>query len=316
MWVKPRIERRAPASLLGACASGCLDIFGRRFYSQFFLADRTFLPERRLTIFRARLHIHREPNTIIMSLKRTRAFTLIELLVVIAIIAILASLLLPALAKAKERAAKIKCLSNVKQVSLAFIIWANDNDSRWPWRVAPPEGINNLTGGSAISVNPFWHYAWVSNELVTPAVVLCPSDKAKLKFAATDFGDKIGVGLLHNAFQNNSVSMFVGLDAVFDLPETLLTGDRNIKTSRSKRCGTVGVQALTLDGLDTTVAWLNGVHRYSGNVGLADGSGQTTSSSGLRDLAKNSGDGPDGLAIGGQASNNDILIPLQPTVTP
>jgi prepilin-type N-terminal cleavage/methylation domain-containing protein/prepilin-type processing-associated H-X9-DG protein len=63
-------------------------------------------------------------------MRRTNAFTLIELLVVIAIIAVLMAVLLPALHRAKEQGARATCLSNVKQLTLAWILYAQENEDR------------------------------------------------------------------------------------------------------------------------------------------------------------------------------------------
>ena len=87
------------------------------------------------------------------SRKKASAFTLIELLVVIAIIGILASMLLPALAKAKERALWAKCGNNLRQLQIAFVTYAGDSRDELPTDTSGP-GI--ATGGEPASNPESW----------------------------------------------------------------------------------------------------------------------------------------------------------------
>ncbi len=227
-----------------------------------------------------------------MKAKTQKGFTLIELLVVIAIIGILASMLLPALAKAKTRANRIKCVSNIKQVGSAFKAFANDNNDRYPWLLEAKDETAQGGGvsGWSLETSTLLAQSAIKSNLGSAKILVSPLDPDNQ--GVNDGIDLANVDLRGNLVPNEGHSYGVvngaggpGKAADDARPNTVLTVTRNIsgpandEDSLSDQSDNPGAAAFTSTaiwkGADKhpvdarTMASLNA---NAGQLGAADGS--------------------------------------------
>jgi prepilin-type N-terminal cleavage/methylation domain-containing protein len=193
----------------------------------------------------------------VWSKARVDGFSLIELLCVIAVIAVLAGLLLPALSQGRARANRAACLSNLRETGLGFQAFSHDHNSQFPMAVSTNAGGASELVQTAYLIQGQFYFSFrllqsLSNELVTPKLLACPSDT---RLPAANFG----------AFDNSKLSYFVGVTADYNQPNSILAGDRNLTNDW------VAAASILHLGPGQRLRWIDGLHQFKGDLLYADG---------------------------------------------
>jgi prepilin-type processing-associated H-X9-DG protein len=203
------------------------------------------------------------------SQQRFRAFTLVEVIVLIALVAVVMGMLTLQTRPRPTRAPRIKCVNNLKNIGLAFRLFATDNQDRFPMELSTNDGGSLEFGPEMAAYHVF---VTLSNELSTPTILYCPSDTHRK--AATNFA----------SLREANLSYFVGLNTTATLTNAFLSGDRNLTTNGvAMKPGVVNVTT------NLTVGWSRELHNEQGNVAMGDGSVQQFSGPRINDALRGTG---------------------------
>ncbi len=219
-------------------------------------------------------------------LRRTGGFTLIELLVVIAIIAILAGMLLPSLAKAKKKARQIKCLSNMRQIGVALVLYELDHERMPPKASQVPDFMNPRSGAwknnCLYAIAP---YLQSTENQPSSKIYACPD--AKKPGDGSDATELSATGYLPNAvLMERSSAAVRSPSETIAIQETIrlvsYTALRPAVAADFGLCKRGQFTYWHVQNPETGFDWYSTVHNRGGNLVFADGHAEYRRADSLR----------------------------------
>jgi len=203
---------------------------------------------------------------------KPRGFTLIEMLVVIAIIGILASMLLPTLARAMAKAKRIQCVNNLSQQGKALIMFSLDNDDRMPWQLTPSGRANHFGANFSPAPGAVYGTRDLKRDVVTAKILWSPCDatrEAANEQAVMDwkkYNTREG-----RPIPNKALSYVLIQGGDFGRPSTILAATRNLSTDDLDTARWTGADELDQNDKPLPHA-MTGLFAGQGQMVLADGS--------------------------------------------
>jgi hypothetical protein len=219
------------------------------------------------------------------SANHVRAFTRLDVAALLGALTVLLVSVLPVIATDRSRSSRIHCANNLRQLWMALQLWGGEHGDQLLWNASMTDGGTRL---HPLSANAWLHYAYLSNELASPKILLCPSDTGT---PARDFSGHPESGYLHSNFRNRATSYFLNahpngvvLGTPFFYGNDVLLGDRNIPVDGSTGCS-VFAQAsyISVRPIRPSFGWKEGLHGVNaGHLLLYDGQVQFSDNAQLR----------------------------------